>query len=54
MKKTVKKLTLNRESILRLDRSLREVLGGLTNRCTNTFDCTNSCQVGCPSDDPRC
>lgn len=50
MKKTTKKLALHRESILRLDRSaLREVMGGVSNRCTATFNCTDSCQVGCES-----
>ena len=47
-KATLKKLTLNKESILRLDPSwLREVAGGVTNLCTNTADCTDSCQRTC-------
>ena len=47
-KMTIKKLTLNKESILRLDPSeLREVVGGVTNLCTNSDDCTDSCQRTC-------
>ena len=47
-KTTIKKLTLNKESILRLDSSsLREVVGGVTNLCTNSDDCTDSCQRSC-------
>lgn len=47
-KKTIKKLTLNKESILRLDLSaLHDVVGGVTNKCTNTDDCTDSCQLSC-------
>lgn len=47
-KTTLKKLTLNKESIRRLDLSwLREVAGGVTNLCTNTADCTDSCQRTC-------
>jgi natural product precursor len=43
-KRTVKKLTLNKESILRLDPSeLREVVGGRTVQCTATELCTESC-----------
>jgi natural product precursor len=43
-KRNPKKLTLNRESIIRLDPSnLRDVVGGVTRLCTNTDDCTDSC-----------
>lgn len=43
-KTTIKKLTLNRESIIRLDSSsLREVVGGASRLCTNTDTCTDSC-----------
>jgi natural product precursor len=43
-KKTIKKLTLNKESILRLDPSeLREVVGGGSRICTGTETCTDSC-----------
>lgn len=46
-KKTIKKLTLNKESILRLDTSkLREAVGGATWRCTATEFCTESCGGG--------
>ena len=45
---TIKKLTLNKESILRLDTSkLREVVGGVSRLCTNTDDCTDSCMASC-------
>ena len=48
MKKTIKKLALNKESILRLDPSeLREVVGGVSRLCTNTGECTESCQQSC-------
>jgi len=47
-KKTIKKLTLNKESILRLDPSaLRDIVGGITKLCTNTAECTESCQLSC-------
>jgi hypothetical protein len=47
-KTTMKKLTLNKESIRRLDPSwLREVVGGVSRLCTNTDDCTDSCQLSC-------
>jgi natural product precursor len=47
-KKTIKKLTLNKESIRRLDPSnLREVVGGVSKMCTNTAECTESCQLSC-------
>ena len=47
-KRTTKKLTLKKESILRLATpKLREVVGGVTNLCTNTDDCTDSCQLSC-------
>lgn len=43
-KRPIKKLTLNKESILRLDPSaLREAVGGATLRCTATELCTESC-----------
>jgi natural product precursor len=43
-KRAIKKLTLSKESILRLDSSdLREVVGGATLRCTATEQCTESC-----------
>jgi hypothetical protein len=45
---TTKKLTLSKESILRLDTSkLREVVGGISRLCTNTADCTDSCMQTC-------
>ena len=44
VKKKVKKLTLNKESLLRLDPStLREVVGGRSVQCTTTDTCTDSC-----------
>lgn len=47
-KRTVKKLALNKESILRLNPSeMGEIVGGATNLCTNTNDCTDSCQQSC-------
>jgi hypothetical protein len=47
-KKTIKKLSLNKESILRLDPAkLLEVAGGVTNLCTGSADCTESCQHSC-------
>jgi len=43
-KRAIKKLVLNKESILRLDSSkLGEVIGGATRLCTNTDFCTDSC-----------
>lgn len=47
-KRTIKKLTLNKESLLRLDPSkLSEVAGGVSLKCTNTAECTESCQYTC-------
>lgn len=47
-KKTNKKLTLHKESILRLNPSkMREVVGGVSLKCTNTAECTESCQYTC-------
>ena len=47
-KKTLKKLTLNKESILRLNPSeLREAVGGVSRLCTGSADCTDSCQQSC-------
>jgi hypothetical protein len=45
MKKTgVKKVTLSRETLRQLDKSrLDGVAGGITQRCTNTDACTESC-----------
>lgn len=44
MKKTsFKKLTLTKESILRLG----ECVGGATTPCNTTADCTWSCQLSC-------
>ena len=44
MKKTLsKKLTLTRESILRLG----QCVGGATKLCNTTDDCTWSCQLTC-------
>ena len=46
-KKNLKKLTLNKESIIRLDPSdLREAVGAATLRCTNTEVCTDTCGPG--------
>jgi hypothetical protein len=43
----IKKLTLNKESILRLDPSvLREAVGGATRGGTATELCTESCGAG--------
>ena len=47
-KKAFKKLTLNRESIVRLGPpALEEVVGGVSAKCTNTADCTDSCMITC-------
>jgi len=44
VKKTLfKKLTLTKESILRLG----ECVGGATTPCNTTADCTWSCQLSC-------
>jgi natural product precursor len=54
-KRTIKKLTLNKESIRRLDSSkLHEVVGGYSNLCTNTAECTVSCQASCVCGSRRC
>jgi natural product precursor len=54
-KRTIKKLTLSRESIIRLDPSeLREIAGGVTNLCTNSDDCTDSCQQTCACSSRLC
>lgn len=43
-----KKLTLNKESIVRLDPSaLGEIVGGVSAKCTNTAECTQSCMISC-------
>ena len=45
-RKSLKKLTLNKESIVRLDPSaLGEIVGGVSRYCTNTAECTNSCLI---------
>ena len=45
-KKVFKKLTLNKESIVRLDPSaLGEIVGGVSQTCTNTAQCTMSCLI---------
>ena len=47
-KKVFKKLTLNRESLIRLDPSaLGEIVGGVSAKCTNTAECTLSCMISC-------
>jgi hypothetical protein len=54
-KTMIKRLTLNKESILRLDpSSLREVVGGVSRLCTNTDDCTDSCQLSCACSTTLC
>jgi hypothetical protein len=45
-KRNLKKLTLNKESIVRLDPSaLGEIVGGISRVCTDTAECTNSCLI---------
>jgi len=47
-KKKASKLTLNRESLIRLNASdLGAVGGGATKPCTGTADCTDSCMLSC-------
>ena len=43
MKKMIKKLTLTKESILRLN----QCVGGATTPCNTTADCTDSCHLSC-------
>jgi natural product precursor len=53
VKKKVKKLMLNKESLVRLDSSdLRAVVGGFTLNCTNSDFCTESC--GCTTHNSSC
>lgn len=48
-KKAIKKLTLNKESVRRLDPSeMREAVGGATRLCTGTDWCTDTC-ASCPN-----
>jgi natural product precursor len=45
-KKKVKKLTLSKESLRRLDSSdLRDIVGGASNQCTGTETCTDTCNT---------
>jgi hypothetical protein len=47
-KRTAKKLTLNKESILRLNSSsLREAIGGVSLNCSGTDLCSESCAPTC-------
>ena len=47
-KKKASKLTLNRESLIRLTSSdLRGAGGGATQKCNGTADCTWSCMLSC-------
>ena len=48
MKKKASKLTLNRESLIRLNATdLSAVGGGATQKCNGTADCTWSCMLSC-------
>jgi hypothetical protein len=48
MKKTVKKLVLNRETLVDLEQSLRQVAGGITLRCQYSgYQTCGTCESVC-------
>lgn len=48
MKKTVKKMNLNRETLVNLSESLAKVAGGITPRCTYSgYNTCNTCESVC-------